>query len=76
MDIEDSYVVRIYRRTPPSGKDGVHDEKPRLIGVVENPGSGRRRAFHDIEELWAVLAETVPPLSKRKRKPDPPQRDR
>ena len=71
MDIEDSYVVRIYRRTPPTGKDGIHDETPRLIGVVENPGTGQRRAFHDIEELWAVLAQTGSPVSARKRKPAP-----
>ena len=69
MDIEDSYVVRIYRRTPPSAKAGVHDDTPHLIGVVENPGTGRRRAFHDIEELWAMLAETGSPVSGRKRKP-------
>jgi len=60
MDIEDSYVVRIYRRALPSGKAGVHDDTPRLIGVVENPGTGQRRAFHGIEELWAILADTGP----------------
>ena len=69
MEIEDSYIVRIYRRTPPSAKDGVQDDRPPLIGVVENPVTGRRRAFHDIEELWALLAETSSPVSKRKRKP-------
>lgn len=69
MDIEDSYIVRIYRRTPPSAKDAARDDRPPLIGVVENPGTGRRRAFHDIEELWALLAETSSPGSKRKRKP-------
>ena len=69
MDIEDSYVVRIYRRTPPSGKDGVRDDRPRLVGVVETPGTGQRRAFHDIEELWALLAETGSPVPGRKQKP-------
>ena len=69
MDIEDSYVVRIYRRPPPSEKAGVHDGTSRLVGVVENPGNGQRRAFHDIEELWAVLAQTGSPVSGRKRKP-------
>ena len=68
MDIEDSYVVRIYRRTPTGGKDGVRDDRPSLIGVVENPGTGQRRPFHDIEELWTVLAETRSPVSRRKRK--------
>lgn len=68
MDIEDSYIVRIYRRTPQGGTDGVQADRPRLIGVVENPATGRRRAFHDIEELWALLAGAGPPASRRKRK--------
>ena len=69
MDIEDSYIVRIYRRTPPSGKDAARDNRPPLIGVVENPGTGQRRAFHNIEELWTVLAETGSPVPGRKQKP-------
>lgn len=73
MDIEDSYIVRIYRRTPPSGTDAVRDDRPRLTGVVEDPGTGQRRAFHDIEELWAVFAETGFPVSRRKRRPFTPE---
>jgi hypothetical protein len=71
MDIEDSYVVRIYRRAPPSGKPDVHGGHPRLTGVVENPSTGQRRAFHDIEELWAVLTDTGSPALGRKQKPAP-----
>ena len=70
VDIEDNYVVRIYRRAPASANNGVRDDGPRLIGVVEDPGTGRRRAFHNMEELWALLAETVPAVSRRKRKQD------
>ena len=71
MDIENSYVVRIYRRLPPGGKPGSHDDPVRLIGVVENPATGHRQAFHDIGELWAVLAASDSPVSARKRKPAP-----
>jgi hypothetical protein len=43
----DSYVVRIYRR------DG---KKSRiLIGTVEAAGTGRKLAFSNTEELWAIL---------------------
>lgn len=72
MDIEDSYVVRIYRRGPPNAEAGARDGDPRLIGVVESPASGRRQAFHDIEELWAVLAQTGSPVSGGKRKKTTP----
>jgi len=43
----DSYVVRIYRRA---------GRQPRiLIGTVEAAGTGRKRAFSNIEELWEIL---------------------
>lgn len=69
MDIEDSYIVRIYRRASSNAKAGVHDGTPRLVGVVESPGTGQRRAFHDIEELWKMLAKTGSPVRTPKRKP-------
>lgn len=69
MDIEDSYIVRIYRRAPSNAKAGVHDGTPRLVGVVESPGTGQRRAFHDIEELWTALAESGSAATGRKRRP-------
>lgn len=72
MDIEDSYVVRIYRRGPPNAEAGAHDGHPRLTGVVESPATGHRQAFHDIEELWTVLAETGSPVSGGKRKKSAP----
>ena len=58
MKIEDSYVIRIFRRAPPGAKAGERHDAPRLTGVVESPATGRRQAFHDIEKLWAVLAKT------------------
>lgn len=38
-----SYIVRIYRRAPA------------LVGIVEDPHSGRRTAFHSAAELWAIV---------------------
>jgi hypothetical protein len=32
-----------------------------LTGVVENAESGEHRTFHDIEELWAILAAKKAP---------------
>jgi hypothetical protein len=52
MDLDDSYVVRIFRRQPRGRKTGKKDS---LSGVVETVAGGERTPFHDIEELWAVL---------------------
>ena len=43
----------------------------RHVGIKEIVAklTGQRRAFHDIEELWAMLAETGSPVSGSKRKP-------
>jgi len=52
----DGYIVRIDRhetRTAPARRS--HDAIA-LTGVVENAESGEPRTFHDIEELWAILA--------------------
>jgi hypothetical protein len=38
-----SYIVRIYRRAPA------------VVGIVEDPHSGRRTAFHSAAELWAIV---------------------
>jgi len=72
MDIEDSYVVRIYRRGRPNAEASARDGHPRLIGVVESPATGQRQAFHDIEELWTVLAQTGSPVLGGKRKKSTP----
>lgn len=47
----DSYVVRIYRRTP--GRDGGSGT---LVGLVEEVyADGGRHPFHNISELWDIL---------------------
>lgn len=60
----DSYIVRIYRhqgsRAFPARR--AHDAVA-LTGVVENAASGEHRTFHDIEELWAILAAGKTPAS-------------
>lgn len=63
----DSYVVRIYRRGP-GGADPV------LTGLVEDVPDKRRRAFHDINELWQILATPRPrhkPAPQPKPRPQP-----
>lgn len=46
MSFDDSYVVRIYRRS---------SDRMALTGTVEHAESGARSTFHDFEELWAAL---------------------
>lgn len=43
----DNYVVRIYRRD--TKNPGL------LVGVVEEVGVEGNRAFHSLDELWAIL---------------------
>jgi len=66
---EESYVVRIYRKQAPAApadaaqcSDGGRRryDRMKLIGVVELVERGERRAFHDIEELWTILAAGEP----------------
>jgi hypothetical protein len=49
----DSYVVHILRR-----QHSGDDEAAQLDGVVEVVGEGgRRRVFHNAEELWQILGD-------------------
>jgi hypothetical protein len=57
MDFDDSYVVRIYRRDTRQGQDD--QDQVSLTGVVEHAASGSRTTFHDINELWHVLANAA-----------------
>ena len=47
---DESYIVRIYRRSPQNsdGDDG-------LVGVMEDIQHETRTAFHNIDELIAML---------------------
>ena len=59
MDNRDTYVLRIFRRPAPGGQGrGAADAgamPPCLVGVIEDPATGKRQSFHDPEELWALL---------------------
>ena len=64
---DESYIVRIYRRSPqyPEGDDG-------LVGVVEDIQHERRIAFHNLGELMALLTNhPTRPSVTRKRRNDP-----
>ena len=62
---EQSYVIRIYRKEalPPSpqphGSGRRRHDGIALTGVIETVAHGKRLAFHDMEELWAVLIGTT-----------------
>jgi hypothetical protein len=57
MDAAETYVVRIYRRTPGA----------RLAGTVETVGGGRTVSFRSFRELRAILQAA--PRSNRARAP-------
>jgi hypothetical protein len=71
MEMEDSYVIGISRRPPP---DTAGNDPPRLTGIVEHPATGQHQVFHDIEELWTVLAGTGSPASGGQEKPAPAEK--
>ena len=50
----ENYIVRVLRRDPAAVGRDAH-----LDGVVEVVESGLRRAFHNAEELWAILGEEI-----------------
>lgn len=63
----DNYVVRIYRRD--TKNPGL------LVGVVEEAGVEGKRAFHNLDELWAIL-RSGNRLSEWKKGDNHPKRDR
>lgn len=46
-NLEDSYIVRIYRR--------AMDQPNSMVGIVEHIDLDCRIAFHNKEELWSIL---------------------
>ncbi|NWG02540.1 MAG: hypothetical protein HXY44_06770 [Syntrophaceae bacterium] len=55
----DNYIVRIYRRKK---------NNPRiLVGVVEEVGAEGKKAFSNLDELWAILNPTKNQLASWKR---------
>ena len=68
MSFEDSYVVRIYRRERGSGTGRRSHDRVALTGTVEHADTGAHWAFHDVEELWAALAQAGKAAPKRRRR--------
>ena len=54
---EQSYIIRIYRCTRRRGSVRRAHDRVTLAGIVESPAGNEHQAFHDIEELWAILAD-------------------
>ncbi len=44
------FIIRIYRRD--------NRRRRAIVGVVEEVGKNGRRAFTDLEELWAILSNS------------------
>ena len=49
---EDTYIVRLYRRSA--------GDPSQLVGVVERVRTGKKTAFHGMDELWDALASHRP----------------
>jgi len=64
VEFDDSYVVRIYRRST-RARNAKKTES--LNGVVEIVGTGERAVFHDIEGLWDALRSDTPKTDRRRR---------
>lgn len=59
--MDDSYIVRIYRRSSDPGKE--------VAGLVERAGGAERKAFASAQELWAFLCGNFTrPVTKPMRK--------
>lgn len=56
----ENYIVRVMRRDPGQGGRAAH-----LDGVVEVVESGKRRAFHNADELWSILGEDIAAMDEQ-----------
>ncbi|MBU1426020.1 MAG: hypothetical protein KKH12_03270 [Gammaproteobacteria bacterium] len=63
---EQSYIVRIYRSTCRRGSARRNHDNVALDGIVEFPANGEHRVFHDVEELWRILAGNAVPEGSHK----------
>lgn len=57
--IVDNYIIRIYRRD--------EEDLRKMAGIVEQVGTEKKQAFHNLDELWAILT-TAGACSPRKGK--------
>jgi hypothetical protein len=56
---EQSYIIRVYRSAIRHGTARHNHDAINLDGIVESPASGEHLAFHNVEELWAILARNA-----------------
>lgn len=56
----DNYIVRIYRR------DGGDPRK--VAGIVEEVGVKENQVFHNLDELWDILASQKIDSHRKKQK--------
>ncbi len=50
----DSYLIRIYRRSP--------DEPEKIVGIIEEISTGHKRSFKDLSELCNAVAAPKPEI--------------
>ena len=58
---EQSYIIRVYRSAIRRGSARHNPDAIALDGIVESPASGEHLAFHNVEELWTILARNAVP---------------
>ena len=59
----DSYLIRIYRRSP--------DDPEKVVGIVENIETGQRQPFNSLGGLCRAVAAPDPNGKKSQGKPKP-----
>ena len=65
----ESYIVRIYKRSASAANARSARHAANLVGIVENTLNGERSSFHDVEELWAILARPATIKTSKGRTP-------
>ncbi len=55
--MEETYIIRIYRRSE-SGEQNINvDSETDLVGIVESITSGDHTPFRNKNELWDIVSE-------------------
>ncbi len=58
--MQESYIVRIYRREVDEDKIRKNLHTGDVVGVVEDVQKGESAAFHNMYELWRIFTESSP----------------
>lgn len=55
---ENSYIVRIYRRSDPAGyKDPDGTDAVNVTGKINDVRNDKWKTFHNKDELWGLITE-------------------